>query len=304
MLYLQVLRLRAFDGAFLTCLWSLFLGGLASFSVLRRTSTRASRIAKIIEFSRLKPGARRKGFVAHARMIKAVGRLASSIVSVATLRRNSTAQKLGQALPDAWRKTYEARNQSELIEAYGAWAETYDADSIGNFGYSAPEVAAKCLAELVLPTASVLDLGAGTGLVGEFLAKEGLARITALDLSADMLAVAKRKGCYHDILKMDAEALDISDDSFDAGISVGTFTPNHVGLEAMNEFVRVVRPGGIICISLRDDFVADSSNGFEAHLKALEKDDKLEQLFITPSQLYTRNVSEDITFRCWVWAVR
>jgi ubiquinone/menaquinone biosynthesis C-methylase UbiE len=218
--------------------------------------------------------------------------------------RNATAKALGQALPGAWRKTYEANNQFELIESYGAWAETYDSDSIDQFGYSAPEVTAKCLAKHAQPKSRVLDLGAGTGLVGKFLAKEGFTNITALDLSEDMLAVAKKKNCYQELLTMDAEALDICDDSYDAGISVGTFTPNHVGLKAMNEFVRVVRPGGIICLSLRDDFVNDISNGFCTHFKELEKAKKLEPLCITPSQLYTRNISEDITFRCWVWTVR
>jgi len=217
--------------------------------------------------------------------------------------RSFSAKALGQVLPGAWRKTYEANNQSELIEAYGAWAETYDTDSIDRFGYTAPEVAAKCLAKYAQPESRVLDLGAGTGLVGEFLAKEGFTNIAALDLSDDMLAVAKKKECYNEFLMMDAEALDIDDDSYDVGVSVGTFTPNHVGLKAMNEFVRVVRPGGIICLSLRDDFVADISNGFANHLKELEKAKKVEPLLITPSQLYTRNISEDITFRCWVWRV-
>lgn len=224
--------------------------------------------------------------------------------SVPSAVRGSSSKALGQVLPGAWRKTYEANNKSELIEAYGAWAETYDTDSIDRFGYTAPEVTAKCLAKYTQPESRVLDLGAGTGLVGEFLAKEGFTNITALDLSDDMLAVARKKDCYKEFLVMDAEALDINDDSYDVGISVGTFTPNHFGLKAMNEFVRVVRPGGIVCLSLRDDFVADISNGFANHLKELEKAKILDPLLTTPSQLYTRNISEDITFRCWVWGVR
>jgi ubiquinone/menaquinone biosynthesis C-methylase UbiE len=240
-------------------------------------------------------------------MMSAAGRrfLLGPVRRTACLRHESTAaQKLGKLLPGAWRKTYEATNQTELIDAYSDWAETYDKDSIGHFGYSAPEVAAKTLATYVQPNASVLDLGAGTGLVGEFLAKEGFTQISALDLSPEMLAVARKKKCYHEILQMDAENIDIVDNHYDAGISVGTFTPNHIGLKALNEFIRIVRPGGIICLSLRDDFVADVSNGFKDHLDTLEHEKKMERLHVTPVQVYTQKVSEEITFRCWMWIVR
>eukprot|EP00966_Prymnesium_polylepis_P232472 5376633-Prymnesium_polylepis.1 len=51
----------------------------------------------------------------------------------------------------AWEKTYAATTQAELDEAYAAWAPTYDEDSIGRFGYAAPEAAAECLARHLSP---------------------------------------------------------------------------------------------------------------------------------------------------------
>jgi hypothetical protein len=52
-----------------------------------------------------------------------------------------------QGLPQAWQKTYEAKNPAEMREAYTEWAPTYDEDSIDTFGYRAPDAASEVLAE-------------------------------------------------------------------------------------------------------------------------------------------------------------
>ena len=53
----------------------------------------------------------------------------------------------------------------------------------------------------------VLDLACGTGLVGEALATRGFARLTGVDLSADMLGQARAKGCYDRLVAGDVAAL-------------------------------------------------------------------------------------------------
>ena len=45
----------------------------------------------------------------------------------------------------SWERTYAAKTQTELNEAYAAWAPTYDEDSIGRFGYAAPVATADLL---------------------------------------------------------------------------------------------------------------------------------------------------------------
>ena len=42
----------------------------------------------------------------------------------------------------------------------------------------------------------ILDIGAGTGLVGEFLNKSGTKEIIGIDISSDMLEMANVKKCY------------------------------------------------------------------------------------------------------------
>ena len=91
--------------------------------------------------------------------------------------------------------------------------------------------------------------------------------------------------------------------SFDAAISVGTFTPHHVGIDALLIVLQLIKPGGILLLSLRDDFVDDDNNGFRQKLNDLETLGKIQKLNITNSELYTSKVSQTIYFRCWTYLV-
>ena len=77
--------------------------------------------------------------------------------------------------------------------------------------------------------------------------------IDGLDYSADMLAQAKAKSVYSNLLQGDmTTTLALPDDFYDAVICVGTFTLGHVGPGALGELARVSRPGGYICFTVRD----------------------------------------------------
>lgn len=218
-------------------------------------------------------------------------------------------------LPAAWAKTYAATTPDELRQAYRSWAPTYCEDSISIFGYRAPSRAAQILSSyldadyrLFGDSPAILDVGAGTGLVGERLHAMGHRNITACDISPDMLDVAMKKSCYEKVLCFDLEDSDqadrwLPDSMFDAAICVGLFTPNHVGVGTLDELVRCVRPGGLIVMSLRDDFQRDESNGFQRELDRQTKTGLVELLGASESELYTPNVSDDITFRVWTYRV-
>lgn len=147
-----------------------------------------------------------------------------------------------------------AKNKEELATAYGEWAERYDNDLIDEMGYVAPTLAGQLLQKYLKDEqAQILDAGCGTGLVGVFLHQAGFRHLEGLDYSADMLARAKEKSVYTRLCQGDLTArLDLPDDGYDAVISVGTFTCGHVGPEAFAELIRVTRPGGHLCITVRD----------------------------------------------------
>ena len=126
---------------------------------------------------------------------------------------------------------------------YGDWATTYD-DSFGAaWGYIAPREIAAILAAEVGPAAEILDIGAGTGLVAEHLRGRV---VDALDITPEMLEIARPKGIYRNLMLGDlTQTLDIPDASYDAVVSCGTFTHGHVGPECLPELLRITRPGAV-----------------------------------------------------------
>ena len=69
-------------------------------------------------------------------------------------------------------------------------------DKLGALDYRGPALAAAALAQRPLPEqARVLDLGCGTGLIGEVL-RPMASHLHGVDLSAGMLAQARKKGIY------------------------------------------------------------------------------------------------------------
>ena len=164
---------------------------------------------------------------------------------------------------------YQADNKEELQARYDQWAAEYDRDLDEEFGYVAPSRAADAFARLLSTDSVVLDAGAGTGLAGVELAKRGFAVIDAIDLSQGMLDEAKAKGVYRNLRQVDLTGpAPIEDDAYDGCICVGTLTYGHVPASAIDELVRVVKPGGLFVYTLRSDII--ESHGFGAKHAELE----------------------------------
>ena len=164
---------------------------------------------------------------------------------------------------------YSAKQPEEIARIYDAWAETYDAE-MAAVGYRHPSI---CLALLTrhLPhgAAPLLDAGAGTGLIGEWLAILGYPRVEALDISAGMLARARAKNVYsafHELAL--GHPLPFADRSFAGVISAGVFTTGHVGAEGLDELIRICRPRGVIVLTVKEALWAA---GFAARVEELER---------------------------------
>lgn len=175
-------------------------------------------------------------------------------------------------------KVYTAKNHTELMDAYKDWAGDYDADTVGRFGYVAHIASADALDKVLTDkNASILDAGCGTGLVGEELARKGYTALDALDYSQEMLDEAERKKVYRRHTQADlSKPLSIDDDSYDAVVCTGTFTYGHVDAKAFDELVRITRPGGIICFTIREGAYEDY--GYRQRMIALEQQQAWELL--------------------------
>jgi phosphatidylethanolamine/phosphatidyl-N-methylethanolamine N-methyltransferase len=141
--------------------------------------------------------------------------------------------------------------RDQVAEAYGRWAPVYDIV----FGpvFSRGRRAAVAAAERV--GGRILEVGVGTGLSLDQYSRTN--RIVGVDISAAMLDKAQQRiarlglSNVEAIAVMDAEHLTFADASFDVVVAqyVVTAVP-HPEL-ALDEFARVVRPGGEIILTSR-----------------------------------------------------
>jgi phosphatidylethanolamine/phosphatidyl-N-methylethanolamine N-methyltransferase len=158
-----------------------------------------------------------------------------------TLQERVRSRRLPSATPEV------ALDAAAIRDAYRRWSAVYDLV----FG-GVSSVARKRAAAMVnlLPGRTVLEVGVGTGLALPCYAPDK--RIVGIDLSAEMLALARRRVAglglrnVEGLQEMDAEATEFADGQFDTAVAmfVASVVPNPRRLLA--ELRRVVRPGGNI----------------------------------------------------------
>lgn len=154
---------------------------------------------------------------------------------------------------------------------YDDWADTYESDLLGSYGYCAHEIAVSALAELVPDrTATLIDVGCGTGLVGAELAAKGFSRIDGVDISEGMIAKAAARGLYRTLITGTVgEGGAPLGASYDAVICVGSFGLGHLGPEAMRALSDLAREGGHIVIFMNAE--PYELEDYESHIREMER---------------------------------
>jgi SAM-dependent methyltransferase len=121
------------------------------------------------------------------------------------------------------------------------WAECQEQAALPLFG-------AALDAARVTRGTRLLDAGCGTGLLALLAILRG-ATVSALDLSPDMLAVARERLPAADMRAGDLVALPFADSSVDAVVAVNSVFLAADMAAAMRELTRVVRPGGRVVLT-------------------------------------------------------
>jgi len=160
---------------------------------------------------------------------------------------SSRTQPQASGLDPRLARNYSEKNSDEVRLTYRDWADTYDRDLLDEFGYRAPHAAVEALERLRPSRDSViLDMGCGTGLVGELLRGLGYRHIDGLDLSPEMLEKAKALRIYRTLGEADLAACLALDPIYDAVICVGVFSHHRSQPFDLVKLFAGLKPGGAL----------------------------------------------------------
>lgn len=197
--------------------------------------------------------------------------------------------------------------ENDAKETYDAWAATYEKDT-DEHGYKGHVLCMEAFnkamqSEGVFPGANknikILDAGAGTGIIGEMLVKQGYTNVDALDISQKMLDIAIKKNVYKRFIcapLSDVCIEQIQTAEYDVTLCAGTIVYGQAKPVALDECIRHVRPGGLFIFSIRTDSFDPKELGYSTKFEELEKLGKwslvnreLRELYSNPHEERYRN---------------
>lgn len=205
---------------------------------------------------------------------------------------------------------YAVETPADNVELYRKWAASYEDDFMAGHGYVYHTRVAELFAQVADESdGPVLDVGCGTGVVGQEIARLGRWAIDGLDISTSMLAKAAEKlnragaEVYGALIEADLTGpLDIASDTYGSVVSAGTFTTGHVGPEAIGELARIVRPGGLLVLGVNSRYWAAAD--FESHLRGFVERGVLAEPTLEQIPIYDRHDHEHGTDTAQVIVVR
>ncbi|MEI8068201.1 MAG: class I SAM-dependent methyltransferase [Actinomycetota bacterium] len=163
---------------------------------------------------------------------------------------------------------YNLMTPDDSRELYAQWAATYDKTFIEDNKYVYPAKIAAVLAKHMPADRafSVIDIGCGTGAVGEEIVKlRPRSVIEGVDISPEMIAVASTKlrsdgtKVYEDLHEADlSSTIYFAANYYDFFVSAGTFTIGHLGAYELIDAVSVCRSGATIVAGVNQQHWEDN----------------------------------------------
>ena len=154
---------------------------------------------------------------------------------------------------------YKLKTTEEVMKYYDEWGEKdkYNKDML-QWNYTGPEECVETLSRYQKnKDILIFDAGCGTGLVGIKLKRNGFINFHGADLSQTLLDSIP-KDLYQKLEKADLnKPIQIESNLYDVIMCVGTFTFGHVKPIALDEFVRITKPGGLICFTINEGIYED-----------------------------------------------
>ena len=190
---------------------------------------------------------------------------------------------------------YKLKTTKEVMDYYDEWGENdkYNKDMV-DWNYTGPKETVNTFLKYEKnKDALIFDAGCGTGLVGLELKKFGFKNFHGADLSQKLLSTIP-SNLYKKLLKSDLnEPINLKDDTYDAIFCVGTFTFGHVRPNALDEFIRITKKGGLICFTINEGIYSDY--GFDKKI-----DDLKNQNFWSELEFYKSDYIASKDVNAWL----
>jgi SAM-dependent methyltransferase len=147
----------------------------------------------------------------------------------------------------------------DVRSGYGEWVDTYEQTV-----QDAMDVELLDRLQSVEWAGEVADLGCGTGRTGTWLAERGVTTIDGVDLTPEMLARARERGVYRELIEADVAHTGLPSDAYD--LVVTSLVDEHLAdlRPLYAEAARVAKPGGsYVIVGYHPHFIM--SSGMPTH---------------------------------------
>ncbi len=182
---------------------------------------------------------------------------------------------------------YKLTTPDDTVAYYRNFAPTYDTDFAAQLGWNYPKAIAEAYhAQATGDDLPIADIGCGTGYVASELGVPQ-AVIDGMDISPEMLDVAKQKNLYRNLTLIDLTGpLDRIAGNYGAVLSAGTFTHGHLGTGPLRSLLDIARPGGLFIIGVNQAHFEKQE--FSGVLDMLVKDGKIGLVRIDQVKIYSK----------------
>ena len=173
---------------------------------------------------------------------------------------------------------YKLKTTNEVMRYYDEWGDKdkYNKDMV-DWNYTGPKETAETFNKYEKNKDTLIfDAGCGTGLVGMELKKYSFKNFHGADLSQTLLDTVP-KDLYQKLAKVDLnKPIEIENNFYGGVMCVGTFTFGHVKPNALDEFIRITKPGGLICFTINEGIYEEY--GFDKKIISLNQNNKWKEI--------------------------
>ena len=173
-------------------------------------------------------------------------------------------------------------SEQKSLNFYTNWAEFYDQDMV-KLGFKRQFQLAQKLKsfypdEIHRKNLKILDIAAGTGLVGVGLKQEGFEFMDAVDGNQAMLEKLKEKGIYQKAVtailgnKNQPISPEIPENHYDVAIIMGGFAQSHLPIDSLYQVAKTLKSGGLFINLMTRKYldIVDKLAGLEPLMEKME----------------------------------